>query len=249
MGVKNIGPCQFAGPPKDLMLWVKRHCNVDIFIECGTFTGDTAVWAGENFKKVVTIEPQECIYRTTKARYADKHNIEFRLGDSRTLLASILASQDSPAILWLDSHWSGGETFGEGDECPLLAEISIINDSLRDHYLFIDDARLFMRPPPLPHQVAQWPAIADAVRALSAGPPRYHVVVIEDVIVAVPFRQREPLTVHLQELISQQWAIQMKEIALTEREKALCQLRGGLSLAARLLVRRLGRSAGLRPRK
>lgn len=249
MGIKNIGPCQFAGPPKDLMLWMKRTFNVDLFIECGTFTGDTAVWAGENFKKVVTIEPQESIYRTTKARHVDKHNIEFRWGDSRALLGPILASQESPAIFWLDSHWSGGETFGEGDECPLLAEIAIINESLRDHYLFIDDARLFMRPPPLPHQLAQWPSIADVVKALSANPPRYHVVIMEDVIVAVPYHQREPLAVHLQELISRHWAIQMKEIALTDREKALCQLRGGLSLAARLLIRRLGRIAGLRPRK
>ena len=80
----------------------------------------------------------------------------------------------------------GGETYGDNDECPLLGELRALNLCRFDTYVFIDDARLFLSPPPLPHQCEQWPDIQTVIDALSPEINSKYVAVMEDVVVAVP---------------------------------------------------------------
>jgi len=80
----------------------------------------------------------------------------------------------------------------------LLAEIALINTAPRTHTLLVDDARLFCAPPPRPHRAEQWPDLVSTVSALSEG-GRRHVVLFEDVLVAVPADQREFLDAWLQD--------------------------------------------------
>lgn len=55
--------------------------------------------------------------------------------------------------------------------------------------MLIDDARLFLAPPPPPHDREQWPSFMQVMDALRARHERY-VTVFEDVIVAVPLSAR-----------------------------------------------------------
>ncbi|MGB7597602.1 MAG: hypothetical protein WBM09_08555 [Gallionella sp.] len=100
-------------------------------------------------------------------------------------MGKIVPALDSVGIFWLDAHWCGGASYGEQDECPIIEEIRIINGSAYPHCILIDDARLFMEPPPYPHDITSWPDIATLLDVLNEKNERY-IVIRDDVIIAVP---------------------------------------------------------------
>ena len=177
-----------TGSPKELITTLQQQHGIQSFVESGTYYGETAIWASDLFDSVVTIERSEEIFQ--KIDKAQHPGIQFICGDTRQTLQKIVPALPRPALFWLDAHWSGGQTYGAQDECPLLGELEIINAALPEHFLLIDDARFFLSPPPLPHRPEQWPGITEIVLALQASHRRY-VVIINDVIVAVPLRARE----------------------------------------------------------
>jgi hypothetical protein len=176
---------RYGQAPKELILAIRDEFAVDLFLETGTHHGQTAAWAAKHFSQVVTIEASPELHRAAAEQHRLLGNVRFVHGDSRSVLGSELAALGGPAVLWLDSHWSGGDTYGEDAECPLLAELEAVRASLVDHFLFIDDARLFLSPPPRPHKAEQWPTLTDVVAALTIDRPR-GVLVLGDVFVAVP---------------------------------------------------------------
>ncbi len=192
-------------PPKDLMLQLKRKYTLEDFIETGTYRGGTALWAAAHFARVTTIEFSRALYEDMRAQHSGIHNINCIFGDSREALKTILPKLDRPAMLWLDSHWSGGRTYGEHDECPLLGEIEALTSSAQTHFLFIDDARLFASPPPRPHRIEQWPTIDRVLGALKSAGPGYYIVIIEDVIIAVPDYARALVAGYCQEANTGAW--------------------------------------------
>jgi hypothetical protein len=113
-------------------------------------------------------------------------------------LREVVPALGRPALFWLDAHWSGLDTAGREAECPLLAEIQLINAAPFTHTVLVDDARLFCAPPPRPHDAEQWPDLAATVSALR-DEGRRHVVLFEDVLVAVPAADRPFLNAWLQD--------------------------------------------------
>lgn len=186
------------GPPRDFILWLRDRAETGTFVESGTFKGATASWAADHFKEVITIELSAQLHEEARARLASKSNISFRLGHTKTALASILPQLRRPAIFWLDAHWSGLNTAGRDDECPLFEELALLNAAPVEHFILIDDARLFCAPPPLPHQAAQWPTIWQIHELLQQGPSRRFVIIQRDVIIAVPERYREEVIAYWQ---------------------------------------------------
>jgi hypothetical protein len=176
---------RYGQAPKKLILAIRDEFAVDRFLETGTHHGKTAAWAAEHFGRVVTIEASPELHRTAAEEHRRLGNVRFVLGDSRSTLGRELEALGGPAVLWLDSHWSGGDTYGEQAECPLLAELETVRASRFDHFVFIDDARLFLSPPPRPHKAEQWPTLTEVVAALTIDRPR-RVLVLGDVFVAVP---------------------------------------------------------------
>ncbi|MEM1102729.1 MAG: hypothetical protein AAGH48_01330 [Pseudomonadota bacterium] len=165
------------GAPVNEVEWLKDALGCDVFIESGTFKGDTARRMASLFKTVVTIERDAQLHSEARERHPIS-NITFISGDSRDELARVLP-KDVNCLVWLDAHWSGHGTYGEGDECPLLAELQVIFDSTKTATVLIDDARLFLAPPPPPHHAAAWPSIDQVVRAI---PDDYRIIVRDDVI-------------------------------------------------------------------
>jgi hypothetical protein len=195
----------YPGVPPALATALQREIGAADFVETGTSYGKTALWASQHFTHVYTIERSAAMYRYATAAHGKVANISFLQGDSREHLRALQPKCLRPAIFWLDAHWSGGESYGEGDECPLLEEIAIIDGGRPDHLLLIDDARLFLAPPPRPHRPEQWPNIVQVLSALTARSPERVVVVIDDVIVAVPPTCGPALTSYCQDVATANW--------------------------------------------
>jgi len=173
-----------SGPPDDLVLSLRKALGIRYFIETGTFTGKTAEWAARCFQRVYTVEFSQEIWFRAQKRLGPLKNVISMFGHSAEVLSKVVSELDGPAICWLDAHWSGGDTYGSFDECPLLAELKVLR-SVRDSIILIDDARLFLSPPPPPHDPKMWPDIATIIDRLNSD-ERRDVIVIDDVIVAYP---------------------------------------------------------------
>jgi hypothetical protein len=187
------------GPPATLTLALQRRLGIEDFIETGTFHGDTAAWAAGHFARVTTIELSPAYHAAAQVRFDAQPNVRALAGDSVVVLREVVSILTSPAIFWLDAHWSGADTAGREVECPVLAEIALINASSFTHVVLVDDARLFCAPPPAPHRAEQWPGLATIVAALGQE-GRRHVVMFEDAFVAVPASEREWLAGMLQDM-------------------------------------------------
>ena len=172
------------GPPREILHGLKVLFSPNVFVETGTFLGETAAWAAGLFDSVYTIEAAKELYLQASQRHTRLNNVKFLNGESQAILAEVVAQLDQPALFWLDAHWSGGPTWGSDQECPLLEELAVICASSLNHLILIDDARLFLAPPPSPHKPEQWPDIGQICKIL--GLARRRVAIVEDVIIALP---------------------------------------------------------------
>lgn len=193
------------GLPKELVIRIQREFHITEFVETGTYMGGTAKWASAHFQHVRTVEASKYYYDCLMLEHLAYQNVDFVFGDSRLELQKIVPALQGPAIFWLDGHWSGENTYGSDDECPLLEEIQVIAGSPHEHFIFIDDARLFMSPPPRPHARTEWPVLAQVFDALRAEGRNPYVLVFGDVIVSAPRKAEELLGDWYQEAATQQW--------------------------------------------
>jgi len=173
---------EYPLPPQSVKLAVIRH-NIpnpppSIFIETGTYYGDTVAAIKDLFSSVISIEVDEALYKKACARFASEKNVHITHGDCAREMPTILATLHEPAVFWLDGHYSGGET-GKGEvEDPIQISLNqIANHSVREHVLLIDDARTF-------DGREGRPDISDIFEAIKKIDRRYVIRVQSDIIVA-----------------------------------------------------------------
>ena len=183
------------GIPRDLCVALKAATGIKSFVETGTNAGCTAAWAASEFDKVFTIEADELLHGQAGARLCVHPNVTVALGNSPQILFN-LAHELPCSIFWLDAHWGGDGNARIDTECPVLREIHALNTRREPDVILVDDARLFLRPPMPPHNPEEWPDAAAVFWALNDSGRRY-VVVVDDVIVAVPMIYRRFLVNHL----------------------------------------------------
>lgn len=159
-----------------LVLALQDACNINTFVETGTWKAQTTTWASLNFEKVVTIEVDSGYYE--RAKSLGLLNTRFILGDSATELAKVARRLKKPAIFWLDAHKCKDRPAIETTECPLLAELEAIKATSLPHLILIDDARYFVDRPS-----ENWPTMEQVKAALPDG---YEMVVWQAAIIAVP---------------------------------------------------------------
>lgn len=162
---------------KELALTLRDTYNLTTFIETGTYKAATTTWAAENFERVVSIELDEGLHNRAKEIFAKQKGVKLVQGDSATELAKVLKRLKKPALIWLDAHWckAGKATRAE---CPLREELAAIRDSGVEHFILIDDARLFENPPN-----SDWPTMTEIEELL---PERYLYTIRDDAIIATP---------------------------------------------------------------
>lgn len=172
--------------PVELMFAMRKRYGLEQFIETGTYHGASAMLATAQFDMVTTcdIDPAK-IERLKGLRVPEPKRFTAICGNSPDVLKSLLDdSACLPALIFLDAHWSEGPKMGP--ECPLLDELRAIGGTRGRHVILIDDARLFLNPPPPPHDASQWPTFAQIEALCSELGPTDIVEVFGDAIVVRP---------------------------------------------------------------
>ena len=180
------------GIPKKIALGLATKFAISNFVETGTHLGSTALWAARNFKNCWTIEANDTLFARTSLKLSAK-GIQAIHGNSIHSLQSMIHSLQAPALFWLDAHYSGDGTAGVENECPVIEEIKIIDSSTHQHFILIDDARMFLKPPPEPHNPDHWPTIDSVKRVLVEKHNDASVDVYDDVVYRVPLFAKETL--------------------------------------------------------
>ena len=133
---------------KSFVKKINKIFNSKMFIETGTYLGNTALRAKEFFDEVHTIEVEKSLYLKAKERFSGTINLNTHFGDSGEIISSLISSNKKTATIWLDGHFSGfhdGHQTGMGAlNTPIKAELeSIKRGERKDYVLMIDDIRLF----------------------------------------------------------------------------------------------------------
>jgi hypothetical protein len=116
-----------------------------LFVETGTFLGDTTIAMAAVFQRCWTVEIDEALYQQALRKFEGHPHITAIRGDSETTIADILKDIDAPAIFWLDGHYSRGNTGRGVLDSPIMNELRrIFEHPIKTHVILIDDARLFL---------------------------------------------------------------------------------------------------------
>lgn len=117
-----------------------------IWVETGTFMGDTTALLSKEAKEVFTIEPERTLYEQAVIRFQDNCRVNVIHGLSETIFPSLLPKINGVVNFWLDGHYSGGVTHQGPIDCPVRDELFNIEKNLERFEkvaVLIDDIRCF----------------------------------------------------------------------------------------------------------
>lgn len=121
-----------------------KHFKISILVETGTFSGEMISSVRSAFRKVYSIELDSGLCEKARMRFANDQNVHLFNGDSALVLGRVLADIKEPALFWLDGHYSGEGTAKGEQETPIREELAqILEHSVSEHVVLIDDARMF----------------------------------------------------------------------------------------------------------
>lgn len=148
-----------------------------VAIESGTYKGYTARKLALFVDHVITIEADFNYYTKSKKALQRFRNVTVMCGDSRTLIGQVLPPSETKCVLWLDAHYSGGDTAGSQDHCPLMDELLQILPLRHssNSIILIDDSRGLIG-------ASGWPILSDVVGLLNQHD--YSSIIIDDVLIA-----------------------------------------------------------------
>jgi hypothetical protein len=174
----------------ELLTFLLQKASIDIFIETGTYSGNTVNSVSPFFKKVISIELSEKYYQEAQYRFKEQSHIQLFQGSSSIILSQLNREMEfikQPILFWLDAHWCASEgTAGQQSQCPLLDELIAI-DKLHPHsFILIDDARYFLSAPSKPNEYSQWPYFDMIISQLRLLSDAHEIMVFNDVIVYYP---------------------------------------------------------------
>lgn len=160
---------------------------LEVFVETGTYEGASVDAALAYFDELHTIEVSDELFARANARFEDRLAVHVHHGSSAEVLSELSGGLRQRSVLyWLDAHFCCRGSAGSERQCPLLAELEAIGSLGAHSVILIDDARLFMAPPPAPFSAEQWPRFSEILARVSTINPDYELIVIDDVIVFFP---------------------------------------------------------------
>jgi len=182
----EIAEWKKAGCPLPPPGSVKRKIIADLqkknkfvfFIETGTYLGDMVNAQKNNFEKIYSIELGVDLHKNAFKKFEAYKHITILQGDSGIVLKDLISKITSPAIFWLDGHYSEGITAKGDKDCPIYEELKAIFTSKINHVLLIDDARLF-------NGANDYPTVKELGDFVLANRPKSTIAVNNDIIQVV----------------------------------------------------------------
>jgi hypothetical protein len=115
-----------------------------VLVETGTYMGDMVAAVAPHFDEVHSVEVSAELFARARRRFGNRTGIHLQHGDRSTMLPTILADCNEPALFWLDAHYYGGIPGGTPGQVPILQELDVVlGHRLAGHVILVDDARLF----------------------------------------------------------------------------------------------------------
>lgn len=180
----------YAVKRQTIRVIAKKYKCTKVFIETGTYMGDTVDFLKHDFELLYSIELNDELAAKSTERFSKESKIKIVHGDSATQLSSILSVINSPVVFWLDGHYSSEFQVGDEDivtargakDTPIMEELQhISNHSVKNHVILIDDARLF-------NGTNDYPA-KDIVREFVKEKfPNHHFSIKKDIIRILPVK-------------------------------------------------------------
>ncbi|MES2935166.1 MAG: glycosyltransferase [Pseudomonadota bacterium] len=166
---------------------LKEALHLDVFVETGTFQGETINSVKDCFLEIHSVELSAERFEEARARFSQA-NIHLVHGGSTAFLTKLAPTLTNRSTLYfLDAHWCVADnTAGAISQCPLIHEIMAIGRLNKNSLIIIDDARLFLAPPTAPHDISQWPTFNQILEALKSLSENHVVSVINDTILFTP---------------------------------------------------------------
>jgi len=90
-----------------IILAYKNKFKSSIFVETGTFLGDTIQSLSTEFDKLYSIELSDELARKAQKRFSNEKHIKIIQGNSDVILKDVLKELQTQSIFWLDGHYSG----------------------------------------------------------------------------------------------------------------------------------------------
>lgn len=153
-----------------------KNFDCKIFVETGTYLGDTTFAMKDIAEKIYTIELSDELYKNAVLRFQDYKNITCLHGDSAVVLIEVLKQINEKTLFWLDGHYSSGITARGVKDTPILEELEIIYNAKKlNHILLIDDARCF-------DGKSDYPSIEELKKYILSKWPDAHIESAKDII-------------------------------------------------------------------
>lgn len=170
--------------------YLKQYKKGDIFIETGTYRGDTVYIALEaDFDRIYSCEIYKGLFDAAVELFKENSKVIIKEMESPEFIKYVLqniALDDKvgypithlPCTFWLDAHASGPLGGGSSVGTPLLDELKAIRDfsNNKEHTILIDDKRLF--------GCGEWGGVKldDAMKLIYEINPDYKIVYLDGVI-------------------------------------------------------------------
>ncbi|GFE57987.1 hypothetical protein [Geobacter sp. AOG1] len=157
-----------------------KKFKLKILIETGTYYGDMIEEMKDIFDRIYSIELSDELYEKARLRFKKYEHIELIHGNSGIELENLIHSIQQPALFWLDSHFSSGETAKGDKDTPIYEELEhILNAPDMGHVIIIDDARFFGTDP-------AYPTIDELCVFVRSKRPEINILVQDDTIRITP---------------------------------------------------------------
>tara|TARA_B100001057_G_scaffold399713_1_gene410692 strand:- start:2333 stop:2962 length:630 start_codon:yes stop_codon:yes gene_type:complete len=154
---KNWRARNFKPPSPDVIkhqVLVNNNLNDSLWIETGTYYGETTKLLSKISKKTISIEADKNLYETSYKKLKNFENVEILNGKSEDLLNKVIFENldFKNVCIYLDAHLCQDhvrniKTFGsENSATPILNELEVVTKYIKKFekiVVLIDDIRLF----------------------------------------------------------------------------------------------------------